>query len=67
MPVLILFIFLIIAVLQLIFPAQMLMFGKRWQFREGAEPSEAAIIMARISSVIVIIILIFMMLSSCGA
>ena len=62
-----LFIILVLAVLQLIYPAQMIMFGKRWQFKEGTEPSDIAIAMARISSVIAIIVVIFVMLSSCGA
>lgn len=60
-----LFIILVIAVLQFIFPAEMMMFGKRWQFKEGAEPSDAAIFMTRLSSVIIIIVIFFAMLSSC--
>jgi archaellum biogenesis protein FlaJ (TadC family) len=60
-------IFLIFAVLQLIFPAEMLMFGRRWQFKEGVEPSEAAIVMARISAIIGLAVIIIAMFSSCGA
>lgn len=47
-------ILIIMGVLQIIFPKQMFMFGKRWQFKEGVEPSEISVFFTRLSGVIVI-------------
>jgi hypothetical protein len=66
MVILFLLFVLVMAVLQLIFPAEMLMLGKRWQFKDGAEPSDAAITMARVSSLFAIIFVILAMFSSWG-
>jgi len=59
-----LFIFFVMAVIQLLFPAKMLMLGRRWQFKEGAEPSDVAIMMARIVAIIGIVIVIVVSLKS---
>jgi hypothetical protein len=45
------FLVLILSVLQLAFPAKVIMLSKRYQFREGVEPSDAAITMARVSAI----------------
>ena len=38
--------------------------GRRWQFKEGAEPSDVAIMMARIVAIIGIVIVIVVSLKS---
>lgn len=56
-------ILLILGILQIAIPEKMFMFGKRWQFKEGSEPSEASIFFTRASGVVIIIIGFFVMFS----
>lgn len=49
---------LILSVLQIIFPEQMVMLGRRWQFKEGTEPSEIYILLSRISAIVVIVVIL---------
>ena len=56
-------ILIILGVLQIAMPEKMFMFGKRWQFKDGSEPSEASVFFTRASGVVTIIIGFFVMFS----
>ncbi len=57
-------IIMILAVLQVIFPREAFMFGKRWQFKEGAEPSDVSVFMTRLSGIVIIVVILFLMFST---
>jgi hypothetical protein len=49
------FILFIIGILQILFPSQVFMFGIRWQFSKGAQPSNIIIFITRIVGIILVI------------
>ena len=48
------FIFLIIGVLQILYPEQTYMFGRRWMYKEGFGLSEAAKLLIRVAGLVLI-------------
>jgi len=47
---------LILGIVAVVFPTQSFMFGRRWMFKEGSEPSKSVKYMGRAIGVIVIIL-----------
>ncbi|MBU5592165.1 hypothetical protein KQI89_10370 [Clostridium sp. MSJ-4] len=56
--ILIFLVLLIIGILEILFPEEMFMFGRKWEFKEGTGPSDISILFTRIGGIVLVIMAI---------